>query len=89
MKQVVSMCLQKDPSTRVDATELLTHRFFKQAKGRDYLVASFLSGLSPRETPRSAGRGESPQGIGGKAGLGLEVSWKESVPKKCGNWGWL
>jgi hypothetical protein len=75
MKQVVSMCLQKDPTDRVCAAELLNHRFFKQARGKDYLVAFFLSGLSPRETPRSAGRGEPAQGLGGKAAMGLEVKW--------------
>eukprot|EP00877_Chromochloris_zofingiensis_P012318 jgi/Chrzof1/733/Cz01g26210.t1 len=57
MHEVVSWCLQKDAARRPTATQLLQHRFFKQAKDKDHLVYHFLMGLSPRQetpSPRAA-----------------------------------
>jgi serine/threonine protein kinase len=46
-KDMIDMCLQKDPSKRPSAEKLLLHPFFKQAKKRDYLVKSVLSSVLP------------------------------------------
>lgn len=45
MRNVVSLCLQKDPSRRPSATQLLEHRFFKAGKDDEYLVKHLLCGL--------------------------------------------
>ncbi len=37
LPQVVARCLVKDPAARPSAAELLHHRFFHQAKGREYV----------------------------------------------------
>eukprot|EP00775_Hariotina_reticulata_P002775 gene2775-3068_t len=48
MKEVVELCLQKDPALRPTATSLLSHRFFKSvAREADFLEAHFLAGLAP------------------------------------------
>lgn len=47
-KEFVSLCLQKDPSLRPSASELLKHKFFKNRKAREYLVSTVLSVLPPQ-----------------------------------------
>ncbi|KAG1377366.1 hypothetical protein G6F61_006795 [Rhizopus arrhizus] len=42
-KEMIDLCLQKDPAKRPTAEKLLQHPFFKQAKKRDYLVKSILA----------------------------------------------
>eukprot|EP00201_Polytomella_parva_P017126 CAMPEP_0175056786 /NCGR_PEP_ID=MMETSP0052_2-20121109/10879_1 /TAXON_ID=51329 ORGANISM="Polytomella parva, Strain SAG 63-3" /NCGR_SAMPLE_ID=MMETSP0052_2 /ASSEMBLY_ACC=CAM_ASM_000194 /LENGTH=517 /DNA_ID=CAMNT_0016321881 /DNA_START=24 /DNA_END=1575 /DNA_ORIENTATION=+ len=45
MKAVVAMCLQKEKEKRPTATELLQHKFFKQAKDEAYLVKCMLGNM--------------------------------------------
>lgn len=47
MRDVVSRCLQKDPSRRPTATALLEHKFFKQGRDEEYLARYLLAGLPP------------------------------------------
>lgn len=47
LKEMIDLCLQKEPSKRPSAEKLLLHPFFKQAKKRDFLVKSVLSHVLP------------------------------------------
>ncbi|CAO3584051.1 unnamed protein product [Absidia cylindrospora] len=46
-KEMIDLCLQKNPTARPSAEKLLQHPFFKQAKKKDYLCKSVLSHVSP------------------------------------------
>ncbi|MQM01070.1 hypothetical protein Taro_033819 [Colocasia esculenta] len=46
-KQMIAMCLVKDPLKRPSAQKLLKHSFFKQARSNDYIARTILEGLPP------------------------------------------
>lgn len=46
-KDMIDLCLQKDPAKRPTAEKLLAHSFFKGAKKPNYLVSTLLNGLTP------------------------------------------
>ena len=46
-KEMIDLCLNKDPSKRPTAEKLLAHPFFKAAKKPQYLEATLLNGLLP------------------------------------------
>ncbi|ORZ04369.1 kinase-like domain-containing protein, partial [Absidia repens] len=47
LKDMIDLCLQKNPDARPSAEKLLLHPFFKQAKKKDYLFKSILSQVLP------------------------------------------
>ncbi|XP_024389683.1 uncharacterized protein [Physcomitrium patens] len=46
-KEMIAMCLVKDPAKRPTAEKLLRHSFFKQARSFDYIARHILEGLPP------------------------------------------
>ncbi|CAM8927614.1 unnamed protein product [Rhodiola kirilowii] len=46
-KEMVSICLVKDPKKRPTSEKLLKHQFFKHARPNEYLARTILEGLSP------------------------------------------
>uniref|UniRef100_A0A7I4C9B2 Protein kinase domain-containing protein n=1 Tax=Physcomitrium patens TaxID=3218 RepID=A0A7I4C9B2_PHYPA len=46
-KEMIAMCLVKDPAKRPSADKLLRHSFFKQARSGDYIARNVLYGLPP------------------------------------------
>ncbi|KAH8929108.1 kinase-like protein [Atractiella rhizophila] len=49
MKEMVDLCLQKNPSKRPTAATLLAHPFFRSARKESYLVSEILKDLPPLE----------------------------------------
>lgn len=46
-KEMVAICLVKDPSKRPTAEQLLSHPFFKKAQTCDFICQNVLDGLPP------------------------------------------
>ncbi|KAI3943641.1 hypothetical protein MKW92_051987 [Papaver armeniacum] len=46
-REMIAMCLVKDPCKRPSAQKLLKHAFFKKARSGDYIVREILKGLPP------------------------------------------
>ncbi|XP_065665156.1 serine/threonine-protein kinase OSR1 isoform X2 [Hydra vulgaris] len=50
-RKMIASCLEKDPLSRPDATELLKHSFFKKAKNKEYLIQNLIE-LAPSLSER-------------------------------------
>ena len=46
-KEMIDLCLQKDPSKRLTAEKLLHHHFFRQSKRKQYLINNLISLIPP------------------------------------------
>lgn len=67
IRKMISDCLQKDPSKRPSATELLKYSFFKKSKDRKYLMQTLLTGApSIEERVKKARRDKRPPGASGR-----------------------
>ncbi|RKP27492.1 kinase-like domain-containing protein, partial [Syncephalis pseudoplumigaleata] len=49
-KDLIDLCLQKDPSKRPSAEKLLQHSFFTKAKKQQHICTTLLKDLAPLET---------------------------------------
>lgn len=84
LRDLVSICLQKDPSKRPSAATLLQHRFFKQSKDASFLSTALLTAILQSQQPQSsedaaASRAASVPGCGRQgsaSAAGAGSSWK-------------
>ncbi|KAI2799056.1 STE20/SPS1- proline-alanine-rich protein kinase [Blomia tropicalis] len=67
IRKLITECLQKDPSKRPSATELLKHQFFRKTKDRKYLQGTLLT-IAPsiEERARKAKSSRRAQGASGR-----------------------
>lgn len=77
IRKLIIDCLQKDPTKRPTASELLKHPFIKKAKDRRYLMHTLLP-----STPSFADR--SRRVLDGKRGSGFD----SANDGESGSWVW-
>uniref|UniRef100_A0A8R1XZG0 non-specific serine/threonine protein kinase n=1 Tax=Onchocerca volvulus TaxID=6282 RepID=A0A8R1XZG0_ONCVO len=75
-RHVIKDCLQKDPSKRPTASELLKYSFFKKAKDKKYLVHALIENLASMPLP-SHHQSDAPKKVAsGKLKKNSEGNWE-------------
>ncbi|VDM97360.1 unnamed protein product [Thelazia callipaeda] len=78
-RHVIKDCLQKDPSKRPTASELLKYSFFKKAKDKKYLVHALIENLASMPLP-SHHQADLPKKVtSGKLKKNSEGNWEFEV----------
>ena len=76
IRKMIAECLQKDPTKRPTASELLKHAFFKKAKDKKYLVQTCLScAPSIEERAKKVKNVKRPPGTSGRLHRTEEGDW--------------
>ncbi|KAI9168530.1 hypothetical protein H9P43_007903 [Blastocladiella emersonii ATCC 22665] len=97
-KEMVDLCLQRDPTRRPTAEKVLGHPFFKLAKKPSWLVQHLLAGLPPLPerarrraaqpaAPRNGSNatpGDARRGSGHGGGGNAPISWDFDTPDSPG-----
>ncbi|KHN86663.1 Serine/threonine-protein kinase OSR1 [Toxocara canis] len=84
-RHVIKDCLQKDPSKRPTATELLKYSFFKKGKDKKYLVHSLIENLASLPLPSSHHHHDAPKKVAsGKLKKDKDGNW-EFEPEDAGD----
>jgi serine/threonine-protein kinase OSR1/STK39 len=80
MREVVALCLQKDPARRPTAAKLLEHRFWRHARDAGYLKRHLLEGMPPL----AQRHGEIRAGAGGAATRALDNELRAAASQVYG-----
>lgn len=53
---LIAKCLRRDPKKRLNAKKLMEHKFFKQARDRNYIIEKLVSKVPPRPAAGTTAR---------------------------------
>nr|XP_013189067.1 unnamed protein product [Amyelois transitella] len=83
-RKMILDCLQKDPSKRPTATDLLKHPFFRKAKDRKYLTQTLVA-IGPSMETRVNKASKRQQGTSGRLHRSVTGQWVWSEDEDEGN----
>lgn len=84
-RHVIKDCLQKDPSKRPTASELLKYSFFKKAKDKKYLVHALIENLASMP-PVTHHQSDPPRKVtSGKLKKNSEGNWEFELDEESGD----
>ncbi|XP_050430528.1 STE20/SPS1-related proline-alanine-rich protein kinase isoform X3 [Adelges cooleyi] len=82
-RKLITDCLQKDPTKRPTATELLKHPIFKKAKDKKYLQSTLIA-IGPSLETRVQKASKRQPGTSGRLHRTITGEWTWSSEEECG-----